>query len=101
MDSNWPVSAGEGNVFAELSRIMFWVHKPAPWFAWAWWWPCSSEQLSGPGSCDQRCCQAGGTIVMKESYYKGQSPLKGESTCCPKGQTILILTGKINTPEFL
>lgn len=39
MDRNWPVSAGEGNVFAELSRIMFWVHKPAPWFAWAWWWP--------------------------------------------------------------
>ena len=34
------------------------------------------------------CCQAGGTVVMKESYYKGQSPLKGESTCCPKGQII-------------
>lgn len=34
-----------------------------------------SEQLSGPGSCDQMCCQAGGTIVMKESYCR-QSPLK-------------------------
>ena len=47
------------------------------------------------------CCQAGGTVVMKESYYKGQSPLKGESTCYPKGQIILIFTGKINTLEFL
>lgn len=61
----------------------------------------SCEQLSGPGSSDQMCCQAGGTVVMKESYYKGQSPLKGESTYCPKGKIILILTGKINTLEFL